>query len=175
MSASFTITESKNKDNILLGLGRLGMAAIPVSSPISFTDVGYIKSAGFNYTREIKDFESAGILIKRSVIRDRFTLKADLAEFSIANLNRFIQGTTTGVDTLTFGGQRTRTTYYIRFEHLRTDNAIVQMDIYQSFPSGSFDLAFKEEDYMLTTVEFAAEAASAYASGVQYGRIRILT
>lgn len=175
MSATFSISETKNKDNILLGLGRLGIASVPVSSPVSFTDVGYIKAAGFNYTREIKDFESGGILVKRAVIRDRFTLKADLAEFSIAQLQRFIQGTVTGADTLTFGGQRTRTTYYVRFEHLRTDNAIVQMDIYQALPSGSFDLAFKEEDYMLTTVEFGAEASSSYASGQQYGRIRILT
>lgn len=175
MAAGFTITETKNKDNILLGLGRLGVASLPVSSPVVFTDVGYIKAAGFNYTREIKDFESAGILIKRSVIRDRFTLKADLAEFSIANLNRIIQGTTGGTDTIYFGGHRTRTTFYTRFEHLRTDNAIVQMDIYQALPSGSFDLAFKEEDYMLTTVEFGAEADSSKTSGQQYGRIRILT
>lgn len=175
MSASFTITEAKNKDNILLGLGRLGIAAVPVTSPVTFTDVGYIKGAGFNYTREIKDFESGGILVKRSVIRDRFTLKADLAEFSIDQLNRFIQGTKTGSDTLTFGGHRTRNTFYVRFEHLRTDNAIVQLDIYQALPAGSFDLAFQEEDYMVTSVEFGAEASSSYASGQQYGRIRILT
>lgn len=176
MAASTTITETKDADNIMLGLGVLGLADLPRTSPDTYNDVGYIKAAGFEYSREVKDFESAGVLIKRVVFRDKFSLKAEFAEVSIDTFHKIIQGTKNGAgDTETFGGHRNITRFALRFEHTNDDGRIVQVDMFRCAPTGTFSFNFAEEDFIKYPVEFAAEADDAMSAGQRYGRIRVLS
>ena len=170
------ITQVRDPDSILLGLGTLGIAAwsgsSPPASPTTFTDVGYLKGCNITYSRELKDFESAGLLVKRLVFRDRLTMTADYAEVSIKNLKNIIPGTETGA-AIYFGGNRTISRYAVRFEHTRSDNLIVTVDIFKAIAGGNVELAFAEEEYITYPVEWAAEADTTRTSGQQYGRIRI--
>lgn len=163
------ITETKNADSILLGLGVFGLAPYS-ASPGSYIDVGYIKGARFNYTRELKDFESGGILVKRISFRDRFGCTVDWAEVSLDNLAKVIPGTLSG-NSFRFGGEKTITRYAARFEHTRDDGDLVQITIYRTIPGGEFELAFAEEDFITYPVEFQAEADSSEPVGRQYGAI----
>lgn len=171
--ASFSITDDKDEDAVILGLGRLGMGSYPQTSPGTFTDVGYIKAASFAYNREFKEFESAGLLVKRLVFRDRLTLTAEYAEVSITNLNRVIQGTKTG-DNIEFGGHRNIDRFAVRFEHQRSDNKIIQITMFKSVPAGQFQFAFAEEEFVRYPVEFSAEADPDKAAGKQYGVIKLI-
>lgn len=177
MAAAKTIVETHDEDSILLGLGQLGLAALPRTSPDTYDGVGYIKGASFTYSRELKDFESGGVLIKRTVYRDRFSLSADWAEVNITNLNRVFQGTVSGIgnNTINFGGGRAMTRFAARFEHERDDGNILQIDMFKCAPSGEFALAFQEEDFVTYTVQMDAEADSDMAAGQRYGRIRLLS
>ncbi len=171
------ITEVKDSNNVHLGLGILGLASYPGASPVSYTDVGYIKACSLEYSREFKDFESAGLLIKRLVFRDRLTLTSTWAEIKIANLAKlFAPGLTydngtTGL--IEYGGNRTITRYLVRFESIRDDNKTITVDIWKAAASGTQTLAFAEEEFITYPVEFAAEVDSARASGRRYGRITI--
>lgn len=166
-----TLTEVKDPDSILLGLGVLAMASY-AASPTVYVDVGYIKGAAFKYTRELKEFESAGILVKRLVFKDRFELNAQFAEVSISNLNKLFQGTATSTK-ITFGGQKTITRYSIRFEHTRDDNKVVQVDMFKTAPSGEFTLGFEEENFITYPVVFVGEADTTKTAGQQLGKIQI--
>lgn len=169
---SATLTETKDPDSILLGLGVLGMA-VYAASPATYADVGYIKAASFKYTRELKEFESAGELIKRLVFKDRFELNATFAEVSITNLQRMFQGTATASKIL-FGGQKTITRYSLRFEHLRDDGVtIVQVDMFKTAPSGEFTLGFDEENFITYPVTFLGESDSTKTAGQRLGKIQI--
>ena len=174
------ISQVRDPDSILLGLGVLGLAAwtdstTPPGSPADFVDVGYIKGCTVAYSRETKDFESAGILVKRLVFRDRLTLTADWAEVSIDNLSSIIEGTLTSGSALEFGGSRAITRYAVRFEHTRSDEQLFTVNIWKAIPAGNFELAFAEEEYIQYPVEFSAEADSTRAAGRQYGSFRVHT
>jgi hypothetical protein len=173
-----TITESKSPESILLGLGTLGLAAYPLTSPVTFGDVGYIKQAGFSFSREFKDFESGGELIKRIAFRDRFELTAQFAEVKIATLNKIIPSTLGNHgdgagSSIDFGGDKTLDEYAVRFEHVRTDGKIVRVDIWKAIPAGEQSLAFAEEDYITYPVVFAAQSDPTKAVGRRYGRISL--
>lgn len=172
------ITQIRDPDSILLGLGVLGLAAwsgtSPPSSPAGFIDVGYIKACGVAYTREVKEFESAGLLVKRVVFRDRFNLTADWAEVSMDNLATVIPGTLVG-DALHFGGNRTVSHYAVRFEHTRTDNLVLTINVFKSIVSGNVELNFAEEEFITYPVEFSAELDSTRPTGRQYASIRTAT
>lgn len=163
------ISEVKDADSILLGLGVFGLAPY-AASPGSYTDVGYIKGARFNYSRELKDFESGGILIKRIAFRDRFGCTVDWAEVSLSNLSKVIPGGLSG-NSFSFGGEKSITRYAARFEHPRDDGDLLQITIYRTIPGGEFELAFAEEDFITYPVEFQAEADASEAVGRQYGKI----
>lgn len=167
-----TLTETKDPDSILLGLGVLGMASY-AASPTVYADVGYLKGVAFKYTRELKEFTSAGLLVKRLVFRDRFELNAQFAEVSIANLNRVFQPQSPGTTKILFGGQKNITTYSLRFEHTRSDGKIVQVDMFKTAPSGEFTLGFDEENFITYPVNFVGEADTTKTSGQQLGKIQI--
>jgi hypothetical protein len=168
------ITESKNADAVTLGLGVLGLCALPAASPQTFTDVGYIKACTVSYSRELKDFESGGLLVKRLAFRDRFRANADFAEVSITNLNKIIPSTASGGNSIRFGGSRTINRYAVRFEHTRDDAAVITIDIYRAVASGEFALAFAEEEFIKYPVEYSAEADTTKTVGQQYGKIAIV-
>lgn len=167
------ITEVKNADAVILGLGVLGLAAYPAASPLTFTDVGYIKSCEVSYSRELKDFESAGVLVKRLAFRDRFSLKSNWAEVSISNLQKLIPSTaiTNGMD---FGGSRAITRYLVQFEHTRDDNKVITIRLYKTIAAGEATLGFAEEEFITYPTEFQAEADTNKPSGRQYGFITIV-
>lgn len=167
-----TITEVKDPDAVTLGLGVLGMAAYPTGSPGTFTDVGYLKGFSVAYTRELKEFESAGLLIKRLAFRDRLSLRATWAEVSLDNLEKVIQGTRAG-NTHRFGGDRSISRYALRFEHTRDDDEIITVEVYKSVAASDFELAFAEEEFITYPVEFSAEADTSRTTGQQYGYIKI--
>lgn len=171
-----TLTETKDPDAVTLGLGVLGMAAY-ASSPTVYTDVGYTKGISYKYTRELKEFESAGLTIAQLVFKDRFELTAQFAEVSIPNLARIFQGTTNGTTTKhTFGGHRNITKYSIRFEHTRgSDGKIIQVDMFKTIPSGEFTLSFEEENFITYPVNFVGLADTTKTSGQQLGKIQIGT
>lgn len=168
------ITEVKDKNSVTLGLGTLGLYTLPAGSPVAPIDVGYIKACTVTYSRELKDFESAGLLVKRLTFRDRLNLTADWAELSIKNLSKIIPSTVNGSQNgMTFGGDRSITRYGVQFEHTRDDNKVVTVRIYSAIASGDFALAFAEEDYIKFPVAYSAEADSTKAVGQQYGSITI--
>ncbi len=171
------ITEVKNANNVHLGLGVLGLASYPGASPVTYTDVGYIKGCGLTYSREFKDFESAGVLVKRLVFRDRLTMNTQWAEIKIANLSKvYAPGLTYDNGTwglVEFGGSRTISRYLVRFESTRDDGKIITVDIWKATPAGDQTLNFAEEEFITYPVEFTAEADSSRASSRQYGRITI--
>ena len=169
-----TITESKSADAVTLGLGVLGIAAWPPGSPAVWTDVGYIKSMTATYSRELKEFESGGILVKRLAFRDRFMFDADWAEVSITNLQKVIAGDE-GANDHKFGGSREINRYALRFEHLRDDLKYVTVDLYKAVAGGEFKLAFAEEDFIVYPTNWSAERDTTKAAGQQYGRITIAT
>lgn len=165
------ITPAKDANNVTLGLGILGLADFG-GSPYTFVDVGYIKSMTMTYNRELKDFESAGILVKRLAFRDSMTMTADWAEIKLSNLQKAIPGSTTG-STHKFGGDRTIDRYAVRFEHTRDDGQVITVDMYKATPASEFELAFAEEEFITYPVEFSAEADTTKATGQQYGSVRI--
>lgn len=167
------ITEAKNADSVLLGLGRLGISTT-LTSPAVFADVGYLKGIEISYTREFREFTSAGLLVKRLVFSDRLTATAQWAEVSISNLAKLFTGTATA-DTITFGGSRAITSYQLKFEHQRSDNQWLTFEMFKATPGGEFNLAFDEEEYIQYPVEFVAEVAAGRTAGEQYGRIRLHT
>lgn len=174
------ITSVKNANAVHLGLGTLGLLAWPAGSPASgFVDVGYLKGLTVTYNRELKDFESAGILVKRLAFRDRLTLTADWAEISVKNLNAVLpqpnqgQGLGYGGAAVGFGGSRTIQRFAVRFESTRDDNQVITVDIYKATPSGEFKLAFAEEEFITYPVEFGAEVDTTRPTGQQYGKISI--
>lgn len=174
-----TITERKDADNVQLGLGVLGLAAYPAGSPQTFLDVGYIKSCTVAYTRELKDFESAGILVKRLVFRDRLTLTADWAEISATNMKTLIANGATGTEGqsqygVRFGGSRAIKRYLVRFESPRDDNGLITVDIYKATPAGEFRLAFAEEEFITYPTEFSAEVDTTKPAGQRYGKITVV-
>lgn len=170
------ITPVKDSNNVLLGLGVLGLAAWPLASPLVHTDVGYIKSCEIAYSRELKDFESAGILVKRLVFRDRFNLKSNWAEVSVANLKKLIPYTSV-TNGLAFGGDRSITRYSVLFEHTISDDdggeRLLSVRLYKSIIGGEVTLNFAEEEYITYPTEFSAEADTTKAAGQQYGYITI--
>ena len=168
------ITPAKNVDAVTLGLGILGLVTLPAGSPATFSDVGYIKSATFTYSRELKDFESGGFLVKRLAFRDRFGMDADWAEVSISNLSKIIPSPGLTGSSMQFGGNRNINRVGVRFEHTRDDNKVVTVDIFRATPAGDFRLAFAEEEFITYPVNFSAELDTAKASGQQYGRISIV-
>ena len=174
------ITEVKDPDQVHLGLGVLGLASFPQGSPpAGFTDVGYLKGMSLAYNRELKDFESAGLLVKRLAFRDRLTATSEWAEISVGNLNTLLPQENQGMGQaftgpqITFGGSRAITRFAMRFESLRDDNKYITIDIFKCTPAGEFRLAFAEEEFITYPVEFAAEADTSRPTGKQYGRIRI--
>ncbi len=173
--ATFSIADVKDTDSVLLGLGRLGMGLYSAGPAATYVDVGYIKEMSFTYSRELKEFTSAGLLVKRLVFSDRATIQASWAEVSITNLQKIIQGTVNSPPTqIEFGGQRTVTNYSVRFEHQRSDNKIVQVNMFKTLPSGDYQLAFAEEEFIRYPVTFQAEADTTQASGKQYGSIKLV-
>lgn len=171
-----SFTGSSDANNVLLGLGTLGLASYPSGSPAAFQTVGFIKSCQVTYSREFKDFESAGLLVKRLVFRDRLVMHSDWAEIKITNLNKLMRGTTAGNDTagsIAFGGDRSIQRYVVRFEHTTSDGRYVTLDIYKSTPAGEARINFAEEEFITYPVEFQAEVDSARAAGQQYARINI--
>lgn len=169
-----TITDSKSADAVTLGLGILGISVWPAGSPATFTDVGYIKKMTATYSRELKEFESGGVLVKRLAFRDRFTFDSDWAEVSITNMQKLIEGDG-GANDLKFGGDRTIHRYALRFEHLRDDGKYVTLDMYKSIASGEFSLAFAEEEFITYPTQWSAEADTTHAAGERYGKITIAT
>ena len=175
------ITEVKDPNAVHLGLGVLGLAAYPQGSPPgAFTDVGYLKGMNATYNRELKEFESAGILVKRLAFRDRLTAQADWAEVSIENLNTVLannnqaQGLGYAGTTVSFGGNRGIVRFAMRFESTRDDHKVITLDIFKCTPASEFRLAFAEEEFITYPVEFSAEADTSKPSGAQYGRITIV-
>lgn len=174
------ITEAKNADALLFGLGTLGWSSLPLASPAAFTDVGYIKSCKVAYSRELKEFTSAGLLVKRLVFRDRLSLEAQFAEVSMPTLNRFLfQGTLANFGSgtnnhVSFGGQKTLTRFGVRFEHTKDDGKIVQIDLYRAAPSSEAEFNFAEEDFILYPVKFDAELDTGKPAGRQYGSVALI-
>lgn len=175
------ITEVKDPNSVHLGLGTLGLLAYPQGSPPgSFLDVGYIKKMDVTYNRELKDFESAGILIVQLAFRDRLTAEADWAEVSPKNLNTVLpqpnqaQGQGYGGTTVSFGGSRTINFFALRFESVRqTDGKTITFDMFKCTPSGEFKFAFAEEDFITYPVSFGAQVDTTKPAGTRYGRITI--
>lgn len=174
------ITSVKDTNAIHLGLGTLGLAAYPQGSPPgSFADVGYIKKMDLTYNRELKDFESAGILVVRLAFRDTLKANADWAEVSMKNLNTCIpqpnqpQGQGYAGSTITFGGSRTINRFALRFESTRADSKVITFDMFKCTPTGEFKFAFAEADFITYPVEFGAEVDNTKPTGSQYGRISI--
>lgn len=168
------ITPLRDTDAVMLGLGELGLC--PTStSPRVFTSVGYIKGCTFKYTRELKDFESAGFLVKRLAFRDKFEMSADWAEASLTHLALIIPATTVGspVSDMSFGGSRTTTTYSVRFEHTRSDAKVLTIDLYKGLAGGDFNFAFAEEAYITFPVQFSGQLDTSKPSGQQYGRMTL--
>jgi len=170
--ATHTITEAKDGDSVILGLGLFGTKAF--GSGGSFTDVGYVKGISLTYTRELVEFESAGLLVKRLAFRDRMSMEVEMAEVSIANLALIIPGTSSSTQ-ITFGGDKTITRLAVRFEHLRDDNKIIQVDMYKTVASGEVSLEFAEEEFITFPTTFEAELDTSQTSGEQYGIIQIVT
>lgn len=169
------ITPLKDPDSVRFGLGTLGLVPLPAGSPASFTDVGYIKSCTATYSRELKDFESAGLLVKRLAFRDRFGLNATWAEVSITNLSKLIPSPGLTASSMQFGGSRTINRFGVRFESTPEvdDGPFITIDLFRATPSGEFSLAFSDEDFVQYPVEFSAELDVAKPTGQQYGRITI--
>lgn len=166
------ITSAKNADAVLLGLGTLGIAALPGSSPFTFSDVGYIKGVEVAYTREFREFTSAGLLVKRLVFSDRLEMTAQWAEVSITNMSRLLVGSA-AADQLVFGGSKTINKYRVRFEHQRSDSRWLTVEIFQAVPGGEVNLAFDEEEFITYPANFVAEVDSNQPAGQQYGRLRL--
>lgn len=164
------ITATKNADKVLLGLGTLGLVKLPAGSPAAYTDVGYIKSCSVTYTRELKDFESAGILVKRLAFRDRLTMESDWAEVSVTNLSKLIQSPGLTANSMQFGGSRLIDRYGVRFEHTKEDGNLFTVDIFRATPAGDARLAFAEEEFITYPTNFSAEADTTKPTGQQYGR-----
>lgn len=165
------ITSAKDADAVLLGLGTLGISTT-LTSPASFTDVGYLKGIEVNYTREFREFTSAGLLVKRLVFSDRLEMIAQWAEVSITNLAYLFEGSSTA-DQINFGGSKTVTQYRTRFEHQRSDNYWLTFEIFKAVPGGEINLAFDEEEFIQYPANFVAEVDSTQSAGQQYGRIRL--
>jgi hypothetical protein len=174
--ATFSITSVKESDSVLLGLGRLGMGLYTTVPATVYTDVGYIKQLSFTYSRELKEFTSAGLRVKRLVFSDRATIQSSWAQVSVTNLQKIIQGTVNSPPTdILFGGQRTTTNYSVRFEHQRSDGKILQFNMFKTLPSGDYELAFAEEEFITYPVTFEAEADTSQADGQQYGSIKLIS
>ena len=165
------ITSVKNADSVLLGLGRLGISTT-LTSPATFADVGYLKGIEVNYTREFREFTSAGLLVKRLVFSDRLEMVAQWAEVSISNLSKLIVGTSV-IDQINFGGSKTITPYRTKFEHQRSDNQWLTFEMFQAVAGGEINLAFDEEEFIQYPASFVAQVDSSQPSGQQYGRIRL--
>lgn len=170
-----TLTETKDSNAVLFGLGVLAMATY-AASPATYTDVGYLKGAEFTYTRDLKEFIASGVFVKRLVYTDRFELDAQFAETSIANLVKVFQPTAAGTisnNKFVFGGQKTITRFATRFENTRDDGSVVQIDIFKAIPGGAFKLAFTEDNFLQYPVNYVAEADTTHTAGQQYGKIQI--
>lgn len=166
------ITQAKNADAVLLGLGTLGLASLPGSSPFTFSEVGYIKGVEVNYTREFREFMSAGLMVKRLVFSDRLEMTAQWAEVSITNLSKLFVGSST-VDQINFGGSKSVTPWRVKFEHQRSDNRWLTFEMFRAIPGGEVNLAFDEEEFIQYPANFVAEVDSSQSVGQQYGRIRL--
>lgn len=175
-----TITSVKTPSAILLGLGILGIRALPLGSPpAAFADIGYIKGCGISYNRELRNFESGGVLIKQLVFRDTFSMNVTAAEVNIATLNKLIPSTlsnaTPGTNNrITFGGGRVITEYNVLFEHTRSDGKIIQIEVFKSIVGGEVTLNFAEEEFITYPVNFTAQADESKTVGQQYARITLV-
>lgn len=165
------ITNAKDADSVLLGLGRFGISET-LTSPATFSDVGYLKGIEISYTREFREFLSAGLLVKRLVFSDRLTQTAQWAEVSISNLSKLFVGSS-AADQINFGGSKAITSYQTKFEHQRSDNKWITFEMFKATPGGEINLAFDEEEFIQFPAEFVAEVASDKPVGQQYGRIRL--
>jgi len=161
-------------DAVLLGLGTFEVGSYPLPSPTDYVDVGYIKGTTVRYSRELKEFESAGLLVKRLPFRESFGIDGEWAQVSIENLAFVIQGTSTST-LLEFGGDTTITRRSIKFTHTRDDGKELTVTVHKTVAGAEFELAFAEEDFIQYPVSFNAELDSTKAVGKQYGSIELVT
>jgi len=161
-------------DAVLLGLGTFEVGSFPLPSPPDYVNVGYIKGTTVRYSRELKEFESAGLLVKRLPFRESFGIDGEWAQVSIENLAFVIQGTSTST-TLELGGDTTITRRSIQFTHIRDDAKQLVVEVFKTVAGAEFELAFAEEDFIQYPVAFNAELDSTKAAGKQYGKISLVT
>ena len=164
---------AKDATAVLLGLGVFEVGSYPLPSPTDYVDVGYIKGTTVRYSRELKEFESAGLLVKRLAFRERFGIDGEWAQVSIDTLAFVIQGTKTS-NVLEFGGHTSITRRSVRFTHTRDDDAQLVVDVYKTVAGAEFELAFAEEDFIQYPVSFEAELDDTKDSGKQYGKIELV-
>lgn len=173
-----TITEDKDPDSILFGIGNLALMAYVagvLASPLVLVDTGILSAAELTYNRAVQSFKAGGTKWKTLVSDDDLTFQATYAEVSIANLQRAIQGTTSGSPdptTIKFGGHRNLDPYYARFEHTRSDGLIVTFDMYKGVASGEFKLGFGDQ-FITYPTTFEANADANKPVGQRYGLIKI--
>jgi len=172
-----TITEDKDPDSILFGIGNLALMAYVagvLASPLVLVDTGILSAAEITYNRAVQSFKAGGTKWKTLVSDDDLTFQATYAEVAITNLQRAIQGTLSGVgnNTIKFGGQRNLDPYYARFEHTRSDGLIVTFDMYKGVASGEFKLGFGDQ-FITYPTTFEANADAAKPAGQRYGLIKI--
>jgi hypothetical protein len=176
MPGTFSITEVKDANSVILGLGRFGIGTYTTVPATTFTDIGYIKGVEMTYNRELKEFQSAGVIIKRIVFRDTFSCKVTWAEVSLKNMQLFFGGTLNSPPTiLKFGGHRTLTRRTVRFEHLKDDGNILRTTVFKCIPGGEFTMAYAEEEYVTVPGEFSAEEDTSQPLGQRYAEIALIT
>jgi hypothetical protein len=188
-----------NSDNIDLGLGALEFGSYVGGVFSTYTDVGAIKTElSIEHDREVLDFETGRplVVIKQEVIREKVTIKAMLAEISLATMTQalgagtittsvvpaFLDGSSSALlgtlqtgksqvvagTLLSFGGLPTNAFIGLRFTHLKADGHRHIFEGYKASPTGKLTLPFSEEKWSMYDAEFRLLADTSLPAGSQY-------
>lgn len=167
---------------------------------INGVDVGHIKGdVTFACEREYVGFKPSGELgvVKNFRIREAFKVNCQAAEMKLSNI-RMALGVTTSVsssyrptglsgslsfdttasdkwDSLTFGGSETLDTFALKLEHSRPNGDKIVICLYRAQCISNLDLAFREEDVSMQTLEFSALTDSGRSEGDKVGVMYVQT
>lgn len=173
-------------DKLVLGSGTLKLNGV---------DVGFLKGdVSLDYKCETVGFKPANELgdVIEYKIRESAVLKASLAEFKLKNL-KYAMGSTMTVsesaalpsynpssysggagasfDSLTFGGDKSSSTFVLEFRHTKQNGKDIVIVFYSAAALPEFTLPFHEEDFTLYDVAFKALTVATRAAGNKMGVI----
>lgn len=154
----------------------LGTGVLKLNS----TAVGFLKGdVSLSIAREQRTFESGVPLTprKRVIIRETASLKATMAQLYTDKL-QYVLGTgvistpQAGQSKFSFGGDADIDEFSLEFVHaVPNTSATITVVLYKVNPMSTLEVPFKEEDFLLYNMEWAAKNDDEKSAGEQLGYV----